>query len=126
LRKFLLVGAPVLLTPGKRATATLRNNSLSESDLDVLAELLIGGNLLAPIETMTNSQGESRPQQLPCAQCGNGYGIPVEVQSKTSQEVLVTMRCIQCGKEWLVHRSTPLPEPRAESRADKGREENPT
>jgi DNA-directed RNA polymerase subunit M/transcription elongation factor TFIIS len=126
LRKFLLVGRPVLLTSGKGATAKLRPKSFSESSFEIVTDEPIGGSLLALIQIMTNSQGESRQHELPCSQCGSGSGIPVKVQSKTSDEVLVTMRCVQCGNEWLVHRSTPLPEPLAELRADKGREENPT
>lgn len=45
---------------------------------------------------------------LPCPKCfANDGGRPCRVESKTSAQVIVVLRCRECGHEWSTHRDTP-------------------
>jgi predicted Zn-ribbon and HTH transcriptional regulator len=48
--------------------------------------------------------------QLPvrCPRCESESGAPFKVQSKTSGEVTVALRCSRCDHEWSIRRATPL------------------
>jgi DNA-directed RNA polymerase subunit M/transcription elongation factor TFIIS len=57
---------------------------------------------------MPLTQNDWRQFPTPCPSCAQVSGVPVSVQSKTSDEVIVTMRCRQCAHEWAIHRATPM------------------
>jgi predicted Zn finger-like uncharacterized protein len=55
---------------------------------------------------------------MQCPECETDRGLPFRVQSKTSGEMLVSLRCAQCAHEWTVHRRTPLFAPKPDRRRD--------
>jgi hypothetical protein len=60
---------------------------------------------------MPLTQNDWRQFPTPCPQCAGVTGIPISVQSRTSAEVIVTMRCQHCKHEWCIHRMTPMLRP---------------
>ena len=44
---------------------------------------------------------------MPCPECHVAGGRPRSVESKTSAEVVVSIRCAACGHEWRAERPTP-------------------
>jgi hypothetical protein len=76
------------------------------------------GKLLA-LERVSMSTTENEWHlPLRCPQCEGDGGIPFRVVSKTSGEVLVSLRCAKCTHEWLVHRGTPMFVPKPDRRRD--------
>ncbi len=49
---------------------------------------------------------------LRCPHCDAEGGHPFSVQSNSSNEVIVTVRCDQCKREWKLERETPMLAPR--------------
>lgn len=45
---------------------------------------------------------------IPCPKCLAFGGRPCRAESKTSQLVIVAMRCAECGHEWTAERVTPF------------------
>jgi hypothetical protein len=43
-----------------------------------------------------------------CPKCETTDGRPYRVESKSSAEVSVMLRCATCAHEWTEHRQTPL------------------
>ena len=44
---------------------------------------------------------------LRCPRCESDAGLPFSVQSRSSSEVIVTVRCGACQHEWNLERETP-------------------
>ena len=53
-----------------------------------------------------------------CPECRTERGLPFRVQSKSSGEVLVSLRCAHSTHEWIVRRTTPLFAPKPDRRRD--------
>ena len=45
---------------------------------------------------------------LPCPSCSAMSGRPCRVESKTSDQVVIVLRCAHCQWEWTEERLTPL------------------
>ena len=53
---------------------------------------------------------------LRCPSCEADAGHPFSVQSKSAQEIVVTVRCGGCSHEWKLERETPTLAPRFDPR----------
>lgn len=51
---------------------------------------------------------------LRCPRCEAEAGHPFNVQTKSPEEVLVTVRCAACAHEWKLERETPALAPTPE------------
>ena len=60
---------------------------------------------------MPLTENDWRQFPMPCPQCAGASGVPVSVQSKTTAEVIVNLRCRQCAHEWSIYRATPTLRP---------------
>ena len=68
--------------------------------------------------SMPLTENDWRQFPMLCPQCAHASGVPVSVQSKSSDEVIVTIRCRECKHEWAIHRATPMLRPKSDRRID--------
>jgi hypothetical protein len=65
---------------------------------------------------LTENDWQNFPMK--CPDCAHASGVPISVQSKTSAEVIVTMKCRECEHQWSIERPTPMLRSKSDRRVD--------